>query len=230
MWTIILTRSEEEVASWQVEMPQDVRLRALPVVEYEPVEDVVLPPLEVFTWILLTSARAVKHLLNLVDVNEVKSLKVACVGRKTAAALPKADLVAATGELLAREMLAILTKEDKVLYPGSSQARQELPDALRDRGIDVVQVDLYRPRRQLPRGEILRALEGVDGICFFAPSQVKAVRDLLTDEELTGHGTIYAIGPTTAGALPRGMKVVTLKESTPAGLIRALKGGSHETG
>ena len=90
-----------------------------------------------------------------------------------------------------------------ILYPCSSQRRDELVEGLRNRGARVMEFPLYRP--QLPANAARRLRTAIRGagfpLCFvfFSPS---AVANFISLQPELPHGAIFAaVGSTTAQAL-----------------------------
>lgn len=92
---------------------------------------------------------------------------------------------------------------ERLLYPCSTERRQEAVEGLRERGIDVVELPLYSPA--LPAGSREQLSEALAGaglplfIAFFSPSAVRNFFSLVSD--IPRNAIFAAIGPTTAGAL-----------------------------
>src|SRR5712664_4619709 len=108
-----------------------------------------------FDWLLLTSANAVRALLERaqslgVDVtNSFAALRIAAVGPVTAEAARRAGLpvtrvaIKHQGLALAEEFASEFARK-RILLPRSNLASAELPDALRRVGAIVTEVVAYR--------------------------------------------------------------------------------------
>ncbi|HPR62621.1 MAG TPA: uroporphyrinogen-III synthase [Thermoanaerobaculia bacterium] len=228
MWTIILTRSEEESATWLSAQIKGVSFLCCPVVEYQPIADVVLPSLDRYRWLVLTSGRAAEIFYSLVSPDDCADLKIACVGARAAVSAGRCDVQGASAADLAEKMIPLLASGDRILHPCSAEARQELPDLLSSAGFTIDRVPLYRPEPFEDATPFLSALKRSDGVLFFAPSQVRAAFRHHGAGEALRHVTILAIGRTTAGAIPKPYPVAVLDSPTPEGLARVLEGGLHE--
>jgi uroporphyrinogen-III synthase len=78
----------------------------------------------------------------------------------------------------------------KIIFFCGDQRRDELPEKLRNNGIEVEEITVYKTI-EIP--EVLS--KQYDGILFFSPS---AVRSFFSKNEVTGKAQIFAIGSTTA--------------------------------
>ena len=114
-----------------------------------------------------------------------------------------------------------------ILLPRADIARAALPEGLRARGAEVVEVDAYRTvqdgsgaeevRRRLDAGEI-------DLVTFTAASTARSFAELVGTG--VGAAKVASIGPITSGTVRElGMRVdVEAEEATIAGLLRAVRG------
>lgn len=193
-----------------------------------------------YDWVLFTSANGVDCFFRTLasqglDARAFGAAKVGVIGPKTAAALlshgVRADVVADEyiGESLAEALLAG-GKVGRVLIPRALEAREALPDLLRQRGAHVDVVPAYTTVKASgdKRQELLDLLEHqVDVVLFTSSSTVLALTDLLGPRavELTRRLTLAAIGPVTARtAAEQGLNVdVTASVYTVDGLLDALE-------
>jgi uroporphyrinogen-III synthase len=191
-----------------------------------------------YDWVVFTSANAVNAVLGRLTVLgleprlEARGPKVAAVGPATAASLRRAfpqDRVAlapeesfrgvAVAETFARRGIA----GARVLVPGSSRARPELPAALREAGATVDVVVAYATVEPPGlRERVAEALaEGFDLVAFASPSAVESFAHA-AGERARGLPAV-AIGPTTAeAARAAGFDVrAVARLSTAEGLVAA---------
>jgi uroporphyrinogen III methyltransferase/synthase len=176
-----------------------------------------------FDWLLLTSANAVRALIDRAQSLELDvmksfaSIRIAAVGPVTAEAATRAGLRVThvpakhQGTSLAEEFAAELARK-RILLPRSNLASRDLPDALHRLNANVTEVIAYRTFAVEPEGEGQTAfLAGhVEAILFFSPS---AVRNFLNWDEGKGgqllraisdqsrKTAVVAIGPVSATAL-----------------------------
>jgi uroporphyrinogen-III synthase len=177
--------------------------------------DEALSGLERYDWIVFTSANTVNAvlgrmtLLGLEPRLGARGPKVAAVGPATAAALRQAfpdDTVAlAPGESFRAAGVAEAFGRRgitgaRVLLPGSTRAREELPSALRVAGAVVDPVPAYATVEPPDLGERVAKVfaDGFDLVAFASPSAVEAFAQAAG--ERTRGTRAVAIGPTTAEA------------------------------
>ncbi|MCU0692589.1 MAG: bifunctional uroporphyrinogen-III C-methyltransferase/uroporphyrinogen-III synthase [Polyangiaceae bacterium] len=173
------------------------------------------------------------------DARRFGACRVAAIGSATAKALRThgihADLVAKEfrGENLANvivEAFGCMTGR-RVLIPRALEAREVLPQLLREAGAEVDVVTAYETRAPAGAGvDWLRAgfaAGQVDAVLLTSSSTVRNLCQMLGDEyqALLGRTCLASIGPiTTATARELGLDVaVTAKEFTIPGLLVALE-------
>jgi uroporphyrinogen-III synthase len=204
--------------------------------------DRAIAEIEQFDWMTLTSAQAVRALveraikLQKSVVRRGGRLRVACVGPVTAEVARKANLpveyVATThnGVALAQELGERLGGT-KVLLPRSDHANPDLPAALKRYGAVVTEVIAYRTLRpsETEAGSLKRIADGeADAVLFFSPSAVQhfiELSDAARLRALQDKLALTAVGPVTAKAL-REVGVthaVVAADTTSASVIEALE-------
>ncbi len=174
-----------------------------------------------FDWILLTSANAVLACEQILrdaghEASVLQSLQIAVMGQGSADALGEWGLSAAvqansgTSADLARLVLAKATQaRPRVLFPRALEGRDDAVAVLEAAG---AQVDLQVAYSSKPvettdpdwQHALTEVRQGrVQGIAFFAPSQVSAFFELNPDarKHLSGLQVLAAIGSTTASAI-----------------------------
>ncbi len=190
-----------------------------------------------FDWIVFTSVNGVERFWKALrasggDTRLLGGISLCAIGPATAAAIElegaQADLVPA--EFVAEAVVEALAAEGelggaRILLPRAEVARSTLPDSLRERGAEIVEVSAYRTvpdgaragrlREGLRRGE-------VDLLTFTASSTVRNFVDLVGAE--VGPAQVACIGPITAGtARELGLPVHVEAESyTIPGLVSAI--------
>jgi uroporphyrinogen-III synthase len=250
---ILITRASEQTESLVRELEARGAKPVLqPMISFHPPSDFALldqalRALRTFDWLLLTSANAVRALVERsqslgVDVmNSFAALRVAAVGPVTAEAARRAGLsvgrIAAKhhGLALAEEFAAEFTRKH-ILLPRSNLASADLPDALRRLGAQVTEVIAYRTFAAEPEGEGQSQFSSghLEAILFFSPS---AVRNFLNWDEGKGgqvlrsvsdasrKTAVVAVGPVTASALrDAGLRnIVQAANTTVPAVIEALE-------
>lgn len=191
-------------------------------------------------WLIFTSANGVREFFRQLrmagrDVRALGGVRVACVGRSTAACLEErgilADLVPEKfrAESLA-EALASEVAGQRVLWVRGSRGRDVLPVQLGAAGADVEQLVVYRNEDAAGIGaEVLERIRAgrLDWICLSSPAMARRLGELLRESglwplpETTRLASIS--GLTTQAAVESGM-VVSLEagEATWRGLLDVL--------
>ena len=204
--------------------------------------DRAIEEIEQFDWMILTSAQAVRAIVNrAADLRKPLArtgsrLRVACVGPVTAEAALNAELhvahvaVSHNGIGLANELGGKL-KGAKVLLPRSHRGNPDLPAALERYGAHVTEAVGYRTVR--PTESNREGLEKIaaghaDAILFFSPSAVQHFAELVGVERLRRLQdtlAITAVGPVTAKALREAgvERIVVASDTTVASVIDALE-------
>jgi uroporphyrinogen-III synthase len=183
-----------------------------------------------FDWCVFTSANAVEVFADRMDAldahpNQLAAMRVAAVGRATAAAVADAGLnltlipESATADALAAKLRQTMHPGARVLYPRSATGRDVLPNDLRAAGFDVLAIDAYRT---LPEPNVdLRVLDRVrrgevDLITFASPSSVRQVIALFgTDCVGLNAIPVVCAGPVTAQAAREAGLLVTAVSASP---------------
>jgi uroporphyrinogen III methyltransferase/synthase len=202
------------------------RVVEAPAIRIEPV-DARLPDLAGFDLLCVTSPNGARRLLEIArDARALAGPAIAAIGPGTAEALRaggiEADIVPlrAIAESLVEELAErALTR---VLIARAEQARDVLPDALRERGIDVEILALYRTVPEPLDGAACEAALDADYVTFTSASSVRFFFDAAG---APGAGQrIVSIGPVTSTALrEHGLEPdIEAAEHTPDGLLAAL--------
>ncbi len=187
-----------------------------------------------FEWVALTSANAARRFLDLVpDTRPLRGVRVAVVGRMTAAVLAArglaADLVPErpSAEALGEVFPRAAAPGARVLFPASASARPTLPRALRAKGWAVEEVAAYRtvPVAAPPAARV-QELEDADAVAFASPSAVRAYLTLRADDgrSLPVPPLVACIGGVTAAAAREaGLRVAAIAaDASGASLADAL--------
>ena len=164
-----------------------------------------------FDLLCLTSPNAVELLFralgrNGLDARALAGVRVAAIGPGTAEALrshrikpdllPERSVSEGLVELLEGEPMDGM----RVLIARAEEARNVLPDALRDRGAKVEVVALYRTVRNTPDSHAVEAAVDADWITFTSASTVNNLLSAMPDG-LPEKARIVSIGPVTSAAI-----------------------------
>jgi uroporphyrinogen III methyltransferase / synthase len=157
------------------------------------------------------------------------STVVAAIGPGTARALAQhgiaADVVPErfVAEALVEALASVEVAGRKVLVARAAEARDVLPDALRERGAEVDVVALYETLRDEPGEEEIEAAQSADYVTFTSSSTVRNLTEALGDR-FPGAARIVSIGPVTSeAARTAGLEVhVEAERHDVDGLVEAL--------
>ncbi|MDP1808969.1 MAG: uroporphyrinogen-III C-methyltransferase [Actinomycetota bacterium] len=201
-----------------------------------------------FDWLIFTSANTVDFFFKRVaaagrDARLLSGAKIAVVGSATAARLKSAGLTADLipsdfrAEGLIEEFKRLSLDGTRILMPRAREAREILPEALRNMGAEVTVAPVYKnvPANP-PVEEIKEALISgrIDFITFTSGSTVKNFAALIgpdgTLPETVGKAKVAAIGPVTAKAVEKAGLAVDLmpKDSTIPALIDEIVASGSE--
>jgi uroporphyrinogen III methyltransferase / synthase len=158
--------------------------------------------------ICLTSPNGVNLLFEAIaeaglDARALAGATVAAIGPGTARALATHGIVADViperfvAEALVEVLEDVEVEGKRVLVARAAEARDVLPDALRERGADVDVVALYETVREAPDEKAIAAAEGADYVTFTSSSTVKNLTAALGDR-FPEAARIVSIGPVTS--------------------------------
>jgi uroporphyrinogen III methyltransferase/synthase len=195
-----------------------------------------------FDWVVFTSANGVEHAWHALERDgqlTFGAARFAVVGAATREALEARGAVVGIqakefrGSRLAEALLGALggsASAARVLVLRAQEASDDLPFALRNAGVDVQVVAVYRTRSSAEGGAaIRRSLEekGLDAVVFSSGSTVESICDALgpVAPEVLADVTVACIGPVTvAAAAARGVRVdVVPPVATFPGVFGALE-------
>ncbi|MFV9511084.1 uroporphyrinogen-III C-methyltransferase [Tepidibacillus sp. LV47] len=201
----------------------------------------VIQQLEQFDWVIFTSVNGVQSFFDKlkkmrVDIRKMAKARIAAIGPKTAQLLEEKSLIV---DVLPQEFKAEglldsikdqLQPGQKVLLPRADIARKILPEQLREKGLEVVEIDAYETVIDAEnKDEILDLLKEkkIHIITFTSSSTVRNFVEAFKEEpiqELLEGVTLASIGPiTTETATSLGLNVtVTADEYTIPGLVKAI--------
>jgi uroporphyrinogen III methyltransferase/synthase len=147
--------------------------------------------------ICLTSPNGVKLLFEAIaevglDARALAGATVVAIGPGTARALAAEGIAA---DVIPERFVAEALVE--VLEDVAAEARDVLPDALRERGASVDVVALYETVREAPDEKAIAAAQGADYVTFTSSSTVKNLTEAL-GERFPAAARIVSIGPVTS--------------------------------
>ncbi|HEX3041778.1 MAG TPA: uroporphyrinogen-III C-methyltransferase [Solirubrobacterales bacterium] len=184
--------------------------------------------------VCLTSPNGVRLLFEAMeaaglDARALAGVTVAAIGPGTARALSERGVLAdvVPERFVAEGLIEALEDEEvagaRVLVARAAEARDVLPDALRERGAEVDVVALYETVREQPREEEIEAAQSADYVTFTSSSTVTNLTEALGDR-FPRDARIVSIGPITSETIrARGLEVdVEAERHDIDGLLEAL--------
>jgi uroporphyrinogen III methyltransferase / synthase len=163
------------------------------------------------------------------DARALAGTTIAAIGPGTARALAEHGIVADVvperfvAEALVEALAPIEVEGRRVLVARAAEARDVLPDALRERGAEVDVVALYETVREAVEPEAVEAAQGADYVTFTSSSTVRNLVEALGDR-FPQDARIVSIGPITSeAARAAGLEVAVEAERHDVdGLLAAL--------
>jgi uroporphyrinogen III methyltransferase / synthase len=187
-----------------------------------------------YSLVCLTSPNGVRLLFEALlaeglDARALAAATVAAIGPGTAHALAEhgvlADIVPErfVAEALVEALADVEVPGRRVLVARAVEARDVLPDALRDRGAEVDVVALYETVREEPDVEAVEAAQGADYVTFTSSSTVRNLTEAL-GERFPRDARVVSIGPVASeAARDAGLEVhVEAERHDVEGLVAAL--------
>ncbi|MBP6964708.1 MAG: uroporphyrinogen-III C-methyltransferase [Armatimonadetes bacterium] len=242
---VLVTRSRDQASKLsELLREQGAEPVEFPVIRISPVQDcseldAAIDRIGEYDWILFTSTNAVYNLCRRLyetwkDVRSLKGPKIGAIGPATAEAVSSLGM---RMEFIPSEFVAESVVEEfpedpagkRILIPGAKDAREVLPEKLRERGAQVDVVASYQTvieescappiKEMLERGEI-------DIITFTSSSTVKNFVQLVGRESVREGVMIACIGPITAQtAEDHGLHPdIVAEDYTIEGLVKAITG------
>ena len=211
-----------------------------PTIKIQPIENVDIPSLDKYDWVIFTSVNAVEIFYerlreNGKDVRMFGGTKICAVGPKTVEALNgigiQPDFVPthSRGSAIAAEMENVSGK--KILLPRAKIATTDLPNGLREKGAVVDDISLYDTLKVTSKDhKTIEAdlLKGkIDLVTFTSSSTVTNFLEMFPahiPETLLTDVQVAVIGPETQKtAIEHGIQVdVVAKKATIESLVEAI--------
>ncbi len=187
-----------------------------------------------YALVCLTSPNGVRLLLEAMesaglDARALAGATVAAIGPGTARALAErgigADVVPErfVAEALVEALAGVEVEGRRALVARAAEARDVLPDALRERGAEVDVVALYATVREDPDPAAVEAARSADYVTFTSSSTVRNLTDVL-GKRFPPDARVVSIGPITSeAAREAGLEVhVEAERHDIDGLLEAL--------
>jgi uroporphyrinogen III methyltransferase / synthase len=187
-----------------------------------------------YSLVCLTSPNGVQLLFDALeaagrDARALANATVAAIGPGTARALRERGIAAdvvperSVAEALVEALADVDVFERPVLVARAAEARDVLPDALRERGANVDVVPLYETVAEDPDPKAVEAAQAADYVTFTSSSTVRNLMAAVGDRFPNG-ARVVSIGPVTSEtAREAGLEVhVEAERHDPEGLVEAL--------
>jgi len=211
----------------------------LPAIRIEPTTDsdevrAAVESLHTYALVCLTSPNGARLLFEAMDAagrdaRALSQAQVAAIGPGTARALRERGVIADVvperfvAEALVEALSVVPIQGKPVLVARAAEARDVLPDALRDRGAEVDVVALYETVRETPSKEDIERAMAADYVTFTSSSTVKNFLEV-TDGRVPENARIVSIGPVTSETAREAKLEVAVEaqQHDPEGVVRAL--------
>jgi uroporphyrinogen III methyltransferase/synthase len=225
-----IARRLEELGAEVIQLPA---IRIEPRISSEEVSAAVAD-LHSYALVCLTSPNGVRLLFDAMaaqnrDARALASATVAAIGPGTAATLARHGVIADVvperfvAEALIEALEGVDVNGKPVLIARAADAREVLPEALRERGGEVDVVALYETVAETPDDEAIEAAQSADYVTFTSSSTVANLLGTL-GERFPAGARVVSIGPVTSQtARDAGLEVhVEAERHDPDGLLAAL--------
>ncbi|OEF98072.1 uroporphyrinogen-III C-methyltransferase [Vulcanibacillus modesticaldus] len=204
--------------------------------------DLAINQLDTFDWVIFTSVNGVNSFFDKLkekktDIRKMSNARIAAIGPKTAKVLEEKGLIVDVlpQEFRAEGLLDSLEDQlkagQRVLLPRADIARKVLSEKLKDKGLEVIEVDAYETKIDAEnKNEIIDMFKKgkIQIITFTSSSTVKNFVEALKDEsleELLQGVKLASIGPITSKTAEKlGLQIdITAAEYTIPGLVDAIR-------
>jgi uroporphyrinogen III methyltransferase/synthase len=237
---VVVTRARAQASGLAASLRElGAEVVELPAIRIEPRTDsdavrAAVDAVEDYSLLCLTSPNGARLLFEALaaagkDARALAGATVAAIGPGTARELAahgiRADVVPErfVAEALVEALAAVEVSGRRALVARAAEARDVLPDALRERGASVDVVALYETVREDPDEEAVAAAEDADYVTFTSSSTVRNLVEAL-GERFPAGARVVSIGPVTSEtARELGLRVeVAAERHDVDGLLEAL--------
>lgn len=240
---ILITRAIEQAEEFSTLLENyGAKVIAFPTIEIVPPSDwqpvdKTIEKLASYDWVIFTSVNGVKVFTQRL---KEKGIHITVLGRKKICAIgPRTQgELAAMGlkvtfmpteyraEGVAEGLKALGIEGKKILLPRARGARKVLPEALREAGAVVDEVEVYQAVRPTKTKDSVEAIlsKGIDVVTFTSSSTVRNFMELVSDKTVMNGIKVAVIGPITAKTVRTyGLEpAITPSEYTIPALVEAI--------
>ncbi len=163
-----------------------------------------LASMGVYDWLVVTSPEGARRVSALADVAALRDIRIAAVGRATADAMGRVDLVpdvqtgAALGEAFPSLGEVQPYASGRVLFAAALDAAEDFERAARAKGWKVDRITAYATRPVPIDAQHVDDIHGADAVLFTSGS---AARSWVQSVGTSTPPTVVAMGPSTARVL-----------------------------
>jgi uroporphyrinogen III methyltransferase/synthase len=213
---ILITRAREQTEEFSTLLKDyGAEVIAFPTIAIAPPGDwrrldKTIEKLDTYDWVVFTSVNGVRFFTQRlkekgVDTTVLGGKKLCAIGPRTQKELEKMGLTVLfrpaeyRAEAVAEGLRAQGIQGKKILLPRAREARRLLPDALREAGALVDEVEAYQTVRPVKSRHSLEAdlKRGIDVVVFTSPSTVHNFMGVLSDKTALNGVKVAVIGPVT---------------------------------
>jgi len=214
---ILITRASEQVGEFSTLLKDyGAEVVAFPTIEiaspeyWQPLDDAIAR-LSTYDWVIFTSVNGVRFFVQRLKEQGVTRAalagkKICAIGPRTQKELEKMGLTITfmpteyRAEAVAGGLTRMGIQGKRILLPRAREARRILPDALREAGALVDEVEAYCAVKPAQGKASLEAIlkKGVDVVVFTSSSTVRNFMELLSDKTALKGIKVAVIGPITA--------------------------------
>jgi uroporphyrinogen III methyltransferase / synthase len=242
---ILITRAREQaeefaslLENYGAEVVAFPTIKIAPSGDWHPL-DKTIAKLDGYDWVIFTSVNGVKFFIQRlkdkrVTVAVLAKKKICAIGPRTQKELEKMGLTVHfrpseyRAEGIAAGLKALGIQGKKILLPRAREARRILPEALREAGALVDEVEVYRTVKPAQGKASLEAIlkKGIDIVVFTSSSTVRNFMELLPDKTVLKGIKVAIIGPVTGETVrDYGLEpVLSPSEYTIPSLVEAIVG------
>jgi uroporphyrinogen III methyltransferase/synthase len=214
---ILITRAIEQAEEFSALLGNyGAQVIPYPTIEIAPPEDwqpldKSIEKINSYDWVIFTSVNGVKFFIQRlkdkrVTVAVLAKKKICAIGPRTQKELEKMGLTVHfrpseyRAEGIAEGLKVQGIQGKKILLPRAREARRVLPEALREAGALVDEVEVYRTVKPAKGKKSLAAIlkRGIDMVVFTSSSTVRNFMELLSDKTALNGVKVAVIGPITA--------------------------------
>ncbi len=214
---ILITRAIEQAEEFSTLLKNfGAEVIAIPTIEIAPPEDwqpvdKIIEKLNTYDWVIFTSVNGVTFFTQRLQqkgivLTTMASKRICAIGPRTQKELEKMGLTVNfrpseyRAEGIVEGLRAQGIQGKKILLPRAREARRILPEALREAGALVDEVEVYQSVKPSHGKVSLVAIlkKGVDVVVFTSSSTLRNFMELLPDKKIMNGVKVAVIGPVTA--------------------------------